>query len=84
MEKEAICSFENKKDEEEEEEEENEDVMSLLKRYKERILFMSRDVQPVVICAAIKLIDCMRRRISCSVVNSRKRTDFSGGRRVHL
>lgn len=70
--------------EEEEEEEENEDVESLLKRYKERILFMSRDVQPVVICAAIKLIDCMRRRISCSVVNSRKRTDFSGGRRVHL
>ena len=37
--------------------------MSLLKRYKERILFMSRDVQPVVICAAIKLIDCMRRTI---------------------
>ena len=66
MERKAICSLESKKDdeeEEEEEEEENEDVMSLLKRYKERILFMSRDVQPVVICAAIKLIDCMRRTI---------------------
>lgn len=61
---EAICRLENKNDEgEEEEEEENEDVMSLLKRYKERILFMSRDVQPVVICAAIKLIDCMRRTV---------------------
>ena len=36
---------------------------SLLKRYKERILFMSRDVQPVVICAAIRLIDLMRRSV---------------------
>ena len=40
--------------------EDNEDVTSLLQRYKERILFMSRDVQPVVICAAIRLIDSMR------------------------
>lgn len=40
--------------------EDNEDVVSLLKRYKERILFMSRDSQPIVICAAIKLIDLMR------------------------
>ena len=58
---EANCRLENES--QSEEEEENEDVESLLKRYKERILFMSRDVQPVVICAAIKLIDCMRRTI---------------------
>lgn len=49
--------------ESEDSEEENEDVESLLKRYKERILFMSRDVQPVVICAAIRLIDLMRRSV---------------------
>lgn len=37
----------------------NDDVINLLKRYKQRILFMSRDQQPIIIIAIIRLIDLM-------------------------
>ena len=40
----------------------NDDVRELLNRYKQRILFMSRDTQSVVIIAIIQLIDQMREK----------------------
>lgn len=41
-------------------EEGNEVVREVVRRYKARILFMSRDTQPVVIMAVISLLDKMR------------------------
>ena len=42
------------------EEEGKEVVREVVRRYKARILFMSRDAQPVVIMAVVSLIDEMR------------------------
>lgn len=42
------------------EEEGNEVVREVVRRYKARILFMSRDTQPVVIMAVVSLIDAIR------------------------
>lgn len=40
----------------------NEDVRDVLRRYKQRILFMSRDQQAIVIIAIIRLIDLMKEK----------------------
>lgn len=47
----------------------NDDVRDLLKRYKQRILFMSRDQQSLNIIAIIRLVDIMHGFVyDCSMI----------------
>ena len=51
----------------------NDDVKDLLKRYKQRILFMSRDQQSLNIIAIIRLVDIMHGlNIDCYIIHRKK------------